>query len=67
MVEFSDFYQHIYIKIIYRPHTNYRDLSLGLLEVVQKVSILFKDHPDLIEGFNSFLPGEWKFEVCCFY
>ena len=36
---------------------------LGTLEKMLKVCVLFQDHPDLIEGFNAFLPDGYKIEV----
>lgn len=43
--------------------------SLSLLQsidtpgVINRVSTLFKGHPDLIVGFNTFLPPGFKIEV----
>ncbi|GFN83362.1 paired amphipathic helix protein sin3a-like, partial [Plakobranchus ocellatus] len=33
--------------------------------VINRVSNLFKGHPDLIVGFNTFLPPGYKIEVQC--
>lgn len=37
--------------------------SIGTPGVIQEVSILFRGHPDLIAGFNTFLPPGYHIEV----
>ena len=63
MIELSDFYHHVCIKNILLHNFFFR---IGRLGVMEKVCILFQDHPDLIEGFNAFLPSEWEIKVCGF-
>lgn len=38
-------------------------LSIDTPGVISRVSNLFKGHPDLIVGFNTFLPPGFKIEV----
>ena len=38
-------------------------LSIDTPGVIGRVSNLFKGHPDLIVGFNTFLPPGFKIEV----
>ena len=38
--------------------------SIDTPGVIARVSNLFKGHPDLIVGFNTFLPPGFKIEVC---
>ena len=37
--------------------------SIDTPGVINRVSVLFKGHPDLIVGFNTFLPPGYKIEV----
>lgn len=37
--------------------------SIDTPGVINRVSTLFKGHPDLIVGFNTFLPPGFKIEV----
>jgi hypothetical protein len=37
--------------------------SIDTPGVIQRVSNLFKGHPELIVGFNTFLPPGYKIEV----
>lgn len=39
--------------------------SIDTPGVINRVSNLFKGHPDLIVGFNTFLPPGYKIEVQC--
>lgn len=41
----------------------YSLLSIDTPGVISRVSQLFKGHPDLIMGFNTFLPPGYKIEV----
>ena len=38
-------------------------VSIDTPGVIKKVSELFEGHPDLIVGFNTFLPPGYKIEV----
>jgi len=49
---------HIIFFIIYDKYFN----SLSTPGVIQRVSTLFKDHPSLITGFNTFLPPGYRIE-----
>jgi len=31
--------------------------------VIERIVDLFKDHPDMITGFNKFLPDDWQLET----
>ncbi|KAG7315186.1 hypothetical protein KOW79_021274 [Hemibagrus wyckioides] len=41
----------------------FKSQSIGTLGVINRVSQLFKGHPDLIMGFNNFTPPGYKIEV----
>lgn len=41
----------------------FKSQQIDTPQVIERVSILFKDHPELIVGFNAFLPSNYKIEV----
>ncbi len=41
----------------------FKSQSIDTPGVIQRVSLLFDGHPDLIVGFNTFLPPGYKIEV----
>ncbi|XP_034392021.1 paired amphipathic helix protein Sin3a-like [Cyclopterus lumpus] len=41
----------------------FKSQSIDTLGVISRVSQLFRGHPDLIMGFNTFLPPGYKIEV----
>nr|XP_046250150.1 paired amphipathic helix protein Sin3a-like [Scatophagus argus] len=41
----------------------FKSQSIDTPGVINRVSQLFKGHPDLIMGFNTFLPPRYKIEV----
>jgi paired amphipathic helix protein Sin3a len=43
--------------------TSLFSISIDTQEVINRVSTLFHGHPDLIVGFNTFLPPGYKIEV----
>ena len=43
----------------------FKSQSIDTPGVIQRVSNLFKGHPELIVGFNTFLPPGYKIEVTC--
>lgn len=43
----------------------FKSQSIDTPGVIQRVSNLFKGHPELIVGFNTFLPPGYKIEVRC--
>lgn len=45
------------------PHDSLCLYSIDTPGVINRVSQLFKGHPDLIMGFNTFLPPGYKIEV----
>lgn len=55
----SEFFEKLIWIIIY----NWFILSIDTPGVISRVSALFKGHPDLIVGFNTFLPPGYKIEV----
>uniref|UniRef100_A0A674B6D8 SIN3 transcription regulator family member Ab n=1 Tax=Salmo trutta TaxID=8032 RepID=A0A674B6D8_SALTR len=50
---------------LWPPHRvpSFSDSSIDTPGVISRVSQLFKGHPDLIMGFNTFLPPGYKIEV----
>jgi hypothetical protein len=61
---------------VYKHNENTVFFFVGSIDtpgVIQRVSNLFKGHPELIVGFNTFLPPGYKIEVqandqvpCCY-
>ncbi len=45
------------------PHLVFCFSSIDTPGVISRVSTLFRGHPDLIVGFNTFLPPGYKIEV----
>ena len=43
----------------------FKSQSIDTPGVIARVSCLFKGHPELIVGFNTFLPPGYKIEVQC--
>jgi paired amphipathic helix protein Sin3a len=41
----------------------FKSQSIDTPGVISRVSMLFKGHPELIVGFNTFLPPGYKIEV----
>ncbi|XP_044019252.1 paired amphipathic helix protein Sin3a-like [Aphidius gifuensis] len=41
----------------------FKSQSIDTPSVITRVSYLFKSHPELIDGFNPFLPPDYKIEV----
>jgi hypothetical protein len=50
-------------KIVSKPLCLFLVGSIDTPGVIQRVSNLFKGHPELIVGFNTFLPPGYKIEV----
>jgi hypothetical protein len=51
---------------VYKHNENTNCFLVGSIDtpgVIQRVSNLFKGHPELIVGFNTFLPPGYKIEV----
>ena len=51
---YNDIHSHMHV---------YLSSSIDTPGVISRVSNLFKGHPDLIVGFNTFLPPGFKIEV----
>ena len=45
------------------PLQEFKSQSIDTPGVISRVSMLFKGHPELIVGFNTFLPPGYKIEV----
>lgn len=41
----------------------FKDQAIGTPGAIQEISVLFREHPDLIAGFNTFLPPGYHIEV----
>lgn len=48
---------------IYTTISHFLSVSIDTQEVINRVSTLFHGHPDLIFGFNTFLPPGYKIEI----
>ena len=45
------------------PFQEFKSQSIDTPGVISRVSMLFKGHPELIVGFNNFLPPGYKIKV----
>ena len=50
-------------KIFMKIMKDFREKSVDTPEVIVRISHLFRDHPDLMVGFNVFLPPGYETKV----